>query len=105
MNKINELLENIAHKDWGGRSLMQEARLSGGMFQYHAVMLDYPWAKELSFQVVDTTYTLRIARKTPQGAVWVPVCIAELTPSSPVTHNEKIAKILDQILGIPTGIT
>lgn len=105
MNKVDELLEQIAHKDWGGRSLMQEARLSGGVFHYHAVQLDYPWAKQLSFIVATTIYTLRIARKMPREGIWVPVRAAELTPAAPVPHCEKITKILGQILGSHSGAT
>jgi hypothetical protein len=99
MKSIDELLEEIAHKEWGGRSLMQEARLSGGVFKYHTVALDYPWAKELSFGVEDITYTLRIARKMPHGAVWIPFCDTELSPLPERAHTAKVTEVLIMILG------
>ncbi len=98
MNRIDELLEEIARKEWGGRSLMQESRLSGGVFKYQTVALDYPWAKELSFGVEDITYTLRIARKMPQEGTWIPFCTAELTPTVDASYATEIAEILERVL-------
>ena len=99
MDDIDVLLIQIAEKEWGGRSLMQEARLSEGVFKYHTVTLDYPWAKELSFGVEDIIYTLRIARKMPHGTVWIPVSVAELSPVVKCAHTEKIIIVLTLIIG------
>jgi len=98
MLTTESLLRAIAEKDWGGRSLMQEGRLSGGVFAYDPVHLDYPWAKQLSFIIENVTYKLKIPRKTLVEGSWQPVALATLEPIHQATHTTKVIEVLIQIL-------
>ncbi len=104
MQKIRSLLTHIAHKNWGSRSLMQEARLSGEAYTYLPVALPYPWAKALSFTCNGTIYTLKIARKKQVHECWVPICIASLEPKPKAEDVDSVFCVLQKILYNPQAL-
>ena len=105
MQRIQSLLSDLAHKNWGGRSLMQEARLSGGLFKYLTKPLAHPWAKELSFTVGNTTYQILIPRKQLLYGAWTPVATTRLLPELVSEHETTTFKVLTQILADKPGAT